>query len=313
MRPGSGTASPRRLYPEGEENELSFALCRIVKIYCPEKVESWLSRLALIPITRHAPESEGHNRVRAYLRRLGILEWARPLATPLSYWIERRLFPFARPRSAMWLRGLERRYASERVVAIAAPQANAISSRKIHFGGDRMSFVHHNYAPSYAKLLRASFPRAPRLRICLVEIGILRGTGLAIWSDYFPHSRIIGLDHDLSHYEQAKPQLLQRGAFRHTTPEVHTFDAYAPQDPSRFGISSIDIVIDDGPHTEAAILETAKVLAPLLAENFLYIIEDNVSAGLLVLDVVNEFRPARAFASNGLAVIAPAQIGKVAM
>ena len=271
-----------------------------------------LELVAFSPTACQVPYSEENVHVRAYLRRLGILEWARPLATRLSYWFERRLFPFVRPRSAMWLRGLERRYASERVVAIAAPQVNALSSRHFHFGGDRISFVHHNYAPSYAKLFRTFFAHADRARICLVEIGILTGCGLAIWCDYFPNSRIIGLDHDLSHFEMSKPQLIQRGAFRHVSPEVQAFDAYAPQDPSSIGISSINIVIDDGPHTEAAILETAKVLAPLLAEHFLYIIEDDVSAGLLVLDVVNEFRPARAFASNGLAVIAPAQIVRAA-
>lgn len=212
----------------------------------------------------------------------------------------------------MWLRGLERRYASERVVAKAAPQANSAPGRSFHFGGDRMSFVHHNYAPSYARILRNHFPDAGCAQVCLVEIGILQGTGLAIWCDYFPKGRIIGLDHGLSHYIGSRPQLIQRGAFRNTSPEVQHFDAYDPHDPSQIGISSIDIVIDDGPHTEAAIRETAKVMAPLLADRFLYIVEDNVSAGPLVLDVVKEIRPARMFTSNGLAVIAPLHIGRTA-
>lgn len=244
--------------------------------------------------------------MRSLLRRLGLLAWARSRLTPSVYLLENRFLRYAKPRSAMWLRGLERRYAPERVVAPAAPQKNSNLGRDNHFGADRMSFAHHNYAQAYSRLFQQYFPDAEESTICLIEVGILQGTGLALWCDYFPEARIIGLDHDLSHYQEAKSLLRERSAFRYNLPEVYQFDAYRPHSVENHAVNSVNIVIDDGPHTEAAIGQTAKAISPHLAERFLYIVEDNVSAGALVRDVLNELRPAQLFFVGGLAVIAPA-------
>ena len=54
-------------------------------------------------------------------------------------------------------------------------------------GGDRMSPYAHNYAAQYSKYLKRFLNRHP---ITLVEIGILKGSGLAIWSDLFPNGEI---------------------------------------------------------------------------------------------------------------------------
>ena len=62
-------------------------------------------------------------------------------------------------------------------------------------GGDRMSKLHQGYAKIYAKHLRPFIQREKP--VVLVEVGILRGTGVAIWSELFPNGRILGLDIDL--------------------------------------------------------------------------------------------------------------------
>lgn len=139
-----------------------------------------------------------------------------------------------------------------------------------------MSLAHHNYAPSYARHLRHWLERGATPTI--VEVGILRGSGLAIWCELFPRSMVVGLDIDLSHIRDNIPNLRRRGAFEHNEPELLHFDAYAPDTSElvrRLGGRSIDIVIDDGPHTVEAIYSTAAALRPLLAEHYTYFVEDN--------------------------------------
>jgi hypothetical protein len=141
-------------------------------------------------------------------------------------------------------------------------------------GGDRMSPAHHNYAPQYARYLKPFINR----RVVLVEIGVLKGTGLAIWCDLFPTGRIIGLDIDLEHIRSNMDHLLQAGAFRRCKPELHVFDQFEDNKErlrSMIGRDKIDIVIDDGLHWNETILRSFRDFLPLMSESFVYIVEDN--------------------------------------
>jgi len=64
-------------------------------------------------------------------------------------------------------------------------------------GGDRM--IHHGYAKIYEKYLSRYVKRNSKLNI--IEVGILKGTGLAIWSKLFQKSTLVGLDIDLTHFK----------------------------------------------------------------------------------------------------------------
>ena len=90
-------------------------------------------------------------------------------------------------------------------------------------GGDRM--FHHGYAAVYAKHLQPFVGRRfdP---LTVVEAGILRGSGLAMWSELFPRADIIGLDIDLSHVRENLPNLKECGAFPGREPELHVFDQF---------------------------------------------------------------------------------------
>ena len=143
-------------------------------------------------------------------------------------------------------------------------------------GGDRMSRIHHDYAPSYARHLARWL--ADGARPVIVEVGILKGSGLAIWCDLFPLGTVVGLDIDLSHFRENLPDLRARGAFRRNEPELLVFDSYAPDVSGLVGLLGerrIDVVIDDGPHSIEAITATAAALRPLLADRFTYFVEDN--------------------------------------
>jgi len=61
-----------------------------------------------------------------------------------------------------------------------------------------MSPFRHGYGKCYAEFLKPLLMNLENQHITLVEIGILNGSGLAIWCDLFPRARVIGFDIDLS-------------------------------------------------------------------------------------------------------------------
>ncbi len=148
-------------------------------------------------------------------------------------------------------------------------------------GGDRMSV--HGYAPSYAEHL-APFVRSGR-RIVLVEAGILRGTGLALWSELFPGGRVIGLDIDLSHVRENLPALKARGAFPGGDPELHEYDQLIDETEKLrrlLGGDRIDVYVDDGLHSEASILRSFASIQPFLAKRCVCFVEDNAQVWWLL-------------------------------
>lgn len=138
-------------------------------------------------------------------------------------------------------------------------------------GGDRMT--RHGYATYYSKHLM------DRTNIkTIVECGILKGTGLAIWSQLFPNADIIGLDIDVSHTQNNLQFLKDKGAFQHKAPELYEYDQFADNQEKINEIlkgRTIDIAIDDGHHSDSSITNTLDTLMPHLSKQFVYFIEDN--------------------------------------
>jgi hypothetical protein len=186
------------------------------------------------------------------------------------------------PGAAQWLIRTEIRYGGlvagvpVRRVSPLDPRAQEQPKGSMR-GGDRM--LHHGYAPAYALGL-ARFIGRPNLTIA--EFGILKGTGLAIWCDLFPDSRILGFDIDLSHFAENRPALKRRGAFRLNEPEVYEYDQLVDNRELLADVlkgGTLDIVIDDGYHAPTAIIPTWRSARPHLSPSFVYFIEDY--AGLL--------------------------------
>jgi|AntRauTorckE6833_2_1112554.scaffolds.fasta_scaffold03574_5 hypothetical protein len=143
-------------------------------------------------------------------------------------------------------------------------------------GGDRMSKLFHGYADIYAKYLEPFTKKQEH--ITLLEVGILQGTGVAIWSDLFKNGRIIGLDIDLDHIKANRKFLESKGAFKNNNLELHQFDQYEDNEGYISSIlkeDSVDVCIDDGVHYDEAILKTLSDTLPFLSETFVYFIEDN--------------------------------------
>ncbi len=142
-------------------------------------------------------------------------------------------------------------------------------------GGDRM--LHHGYASHYAKFLDSYVQkRGERFVIC--EVGVLEGTGLAIWCDLFPNARCIGLDFDLSNIQRNMDNLRCLGAFGKNSPELFKYDQFvdsADYVKEILNEDRIDVFTDDGHHSEKAIMTTLKSVAPHLSQQFVYFVEDN--------------------------------------
>lgn len=140
-------------------------------------------------------------------------------------------------------------------------------------GGDKM--FHHNYNKVYSQFLSKIDPKK---KLNIVEIGILNGSGIAIFSEIFKNAQIFGLDIDLSHFKKNYKKLVTLGAFK-KKPIILKYDQFKknPKVTRFFSEKKIklDIVIDDGFHSDETILNSFCELRPYLSKNFIYFIEDN--------------------------------------
>ena len=167
-------------------------------------------------------------------------------------------------------------------------------------GGDRMFF--NNYGKKYAKHL-LPFVKRRSEELVIVEVGILKGNGLAIWSELFPKSNVYGFDIDLSHVNGNMNNLLNRGAFKNKNLYLFEFDQFKDNAEYVKEIlkgKKIDVVIDDGFHSNESIIKTLESLMPSLSNKFVYFIEDNFE----VYDLVkNKISNSRTYNYNNLTVI----------
>eukprot|EP00747_Dinoflagellata_sp_TGD_P079792 gnl/TRDRNA2_/TRDRNA2_160642_c0_seq2.p1 gnl/TRDRNA2_/TRDRNA2_160642_c0~~gnl/TRDRNA2_/TRDRNA2_160642_c0_seq2.p1 ORF type:complete len:299 (+),score=31.37 gnl/TRDRNA2_/TRDRNA2_160642_c0_seq2:33-929(+) len=142
-------------------------------------------------------------------------------------------------------------------------------------GGDRMGPKMHNYAPIYARHLASLLLK--NVTPTIVETGILTGTGLAMWSQLFPNSRIYGFDKNTATYH-GHLSLLKTQGFDDSRVVVQQMDQM--QNNTGFlertfrGNAYPNILVDDGLHTPEAGIMNFLSFEPVLASHFVYFIED---------------------------------------
>ena len=197
--------------------------------------------------------------------------------TWIQHWASTKKGKSAPPGTRNWLVEREVRYGG-RISGVLRQQYSEHDDRvpSGEIGGDRMSPRYHGYAKSYQKALAGFLNQQGR--VVLAELGILRGTGLAIWADLFPQGRIIGLDIDLSNFDNNYNNLVSLGAFKANVPEVYLYDGFVDNRNHLKNLlngDQIDIFIDDASHNSNSILTTFHSVKCYLAENFVYVVEDN--------------------------------------
>ena len=136
-----------------------------------------------------------------------------------------------------------------------------------HFGTDK-SHDDHKYTDLYAMLFAPLRNTAQNI----TEIGIAAGQSLWLWNDYFPHAHIWGIDIAPNQLRQQRP------AFTANAPRVHLLlgDVTNPSEVESFGFSpeSMDVIIDDGPHSSGPNERILVNMWPYLKLGGYYCVED---------------------------------------
>lgn len=130
----------------------------------------------------------------------------------------------------------------------------------------------HTYFNVYEEL----FSPYRDLPINILEIGILAGESLKLWSSYFVNANIVGIDTFTRVSFNDVHQNLTK--FKNVT--IYNIDSFGSDEYSRARFLEInnnikfDIIIDDGNHTSHAQLHTFNNFSSMLNNNGIYIIED---------------------------------------
>lgn len=123
--------------------------------------------------------------------------------------------------------------------------------------------ISNQYLDKYAPILEPWVGE----RIILLELGILKGGSLKLWHDYFPFSKIVGIDLNLPEFKPVENIYMYKGSQADTKFLSEVANEIAP--------AGFDIIIDDASH----IGQLTKIAFWHLFDNHLkpgglYVIED---------------------------------------
>ena len=123
----------------------------------------------------------------------------------------------------------------------------------------------------YLQHYQSHFAPFRKKRINLMEIGVggysdpnQGGNSLYTWKAYFTNANIVGIDiHDKRKLQQNRIKIFQGS---------QVDEAFLRSVVREIG--GVDIVIDDGSHINSHVIETFKILFPLLRDGGIYCVED---------------------------------------
>lgn len=155
-------------------------------------------------------------------------------------------------------------------------------------GGDRFS-ESGIYREVYSRNIISFIDK----KVNIIEIGILKGTGIAIWNEIFKHknTKIIACDIDIQNFLNNFKNIKRMGGFKDVDSinlkkeNVNTsrissfkFDQYHSKNSDLIKEiiqdEKFDIVIDDGDHQDKPNIMTARAIKNFLNKDSIYILED---------------------------------------
>lgn len=154
--------------------------------------------------------------------------------------------------------------------------ANTVCSicKKYSFITDKCT--KHSYCDIYDKL----FYEYKSLEINLLEIGVAAGGSVCMWWEYFEKAQIYGFDiNDIPIYLSEN---LKDNRYEH-----HKGDAYCKS--SVYKLPNLDILIDDGPHTQESFKKLIELYCGKINNNGLLIIEDIDIHNHNISEIINYF------------------------
>lgn len=137
---------------------------------------------------------------------------------------------------------------------------NNLDTLAIKHNTDKSSLF-HNYTKIY-DLIFSDYKNDP---INFMEIGVLNGASIKMWSEYFPNAKIIGVDVDLN---------CKRFETANISVEIGNQTDLTFLDTLLGKYKTIDIILDDGGHTWKQQKTTFIHLFPHLNNGGYYVIED---------------------------------------
>jgi hypothetical protein len=141
-------------------------------------------------------------------------------------------------------------------------------SEQYSTGGDMSK---HGYTNSY----NTYFSPLKDKKINLLEIGIYRGAGLAVWSSYFSKGKIYGLDLCISEFNEGKSyfEKYDKNVF-HNLKKIYSANSADSDAVEKLKLPMFDIVIDDGSHSPENQYSTFCNFFKYLNTGGIYVIED---------------------------------------
>lgn len=200
----------------------------------------------------------------------------KPLLSDDAWQRLRRLHPLTAERDRLMAEKnllRDRRLAAVRQELEAAKQEReaadlsgwSLTALAEHFGTDKWG--RHRYTPHYERHLG----HLKHDRFTLVELGIggyarekAGGASLRMWKAFFPQAQIVGVDIEDKTFVNADRIRAYRGS------QVDEQLLHRVVDES----TNLQVVIDDGSHRSEHVIETFRVIFPLLPLGGVYVIED---------------------------------------
>ncbi|KAL7432655.1 hypothetical protein ACHAXM_003215 [Skeletonema potamos] len=124
---------------------------------------------------------------------------------------------------------------------------------------------------SYVKLYNMIFANIRHSVTNITEIGISHGQSIQAWYRYFPNSEIHGFDVTMKDTVKNNLDKLKPRVHTHI---VNILDQKVTISDMRFLPQSMDLIIDDGPHTVSSQEGFLQKLFPCLKPGGYYVIED---------------------------------------
>jgi len=143
---------------------------------------------------------------------------------------------------------------------------------KLYTGGDKTS-LGNNFTKEYEIL----FEPIRENKLNLLELGVLCGKSIAMWSDYFPNGTIYAIDICLKTFFDSERELIKHSAFKNNN--IKLFEKDITNDAFKDFVKDLptfDIIIDDALHLAKAQYDNFIILFHKLNKGGYYVIEDIV-------------------------------------
>lgn len=148
---------------------------------------------------------------------------------------------------------------------------------KTNAGGDKITSFHYNtiYEPHFDKFKDQ--------KINLLEIGILEGDGLVLFSNYLPMANIYGSDIDINPTQNKLSHWLEIGALKEKPILFEGNSTVEEFAEKTYNGLKFDIIVDDGDHKPTSMIKTFKNMFKYLNDGGIYFIEDVTDVRIPIL------------------------------